>query len=81
MTVLSIQWLTALGKIPGERREPSLDRRYGVGVFVSRDSSGGTGRDVEAHGLWIRRKHLKTLSAAPAGKVAPVGGIGAPRVG
>ena len=40
----------------------------------------GAGGEIKPDGLWIRRRHGKTLAAQPGGKLPPIGFVGAPSV-
>ena len=81
MPVLAVERLAALGIIPGQRREPALDRRHRVRLLVGRRRAGGAGGDVEADDLRIRGQEREVLAPAQARKMPPVGGVGAPGVG
>ena len=54
MAVLAVERLAALGIVPGQRREPALDRRHRVRLAVAGRRAGGAGGDVEADDLRIR---------------------------
>ena len=78
VAILAVERPAALGIVPGQRRQPPLDRRHRFSVPAD---AGGLGGDVEADGLRIRRKYLQFLAPAPGAKMLPVGRVGAARVG
>ncbi len=86
MAILAVEREPALGIVPGDRGQPSLDRRHRIRLAAGdRRTRGGvtatgTGGDVEADGVWVGRQDLQPLAAAPSGKMLPVGGIGFARV-
>lgn len=85
MAVLAVEGQAALGIVPGDRRQSTLDRRDRTLLAAADRRAGrgatGTGGDVEAYGLRVRRQGLQPLPAAPSGKMLPIGGIGFAGVG
>lgn len=71
----------ALRVVPGQRRQPPLDGGDRTGFAAAVHGAGGAGRDVQPDHVRIRGQGRKILAPAPGGKMLPVGGVGAARVG
>src|SRR5690606_29981701 len=78
-TILPVQRLAALGIIPRQSRQPTLDRRQGL-PFASGGPGGQRGY-VEADDLRVGRQERVPLPSAPTRKLLPVRLIGAASVG
>lgn len=74
MAVLPVERLAALRVVPGQGRQPAVDRRHRLFVPLR---CRGLGRDVKANNLWIWRQRIERLAPAPGAKMLPVGGVGA----
>ncbi len=78
MAVLAVEGQGALGEIPDERREPTLDRGDGPRPAARALGAGSERREIEADAFGVgERSKVEALAGAPAQIVAPVGGVGA----
>jgi len=78
VAVLAVEGQGALGEVPGERREPPLDRRDSAGFSARAHGAGSERREIEADAFGVgERPQVEALAGAPAQIVAPVGGVGA----
>ena len=78
MAVLAVDGRGALGKIPGGRREPTLDRGDGPRPAACALGAGSERREIEADAFGVGdRSQVEALVGRPAQIVAPFGGVGA----
>jgi hypothetical protein len=83
--VRAIEFLAALGIVPGQGRKAALNGGNGVRLGAARRrangtagcGANGTGGDVEPDDLRIGRQRRNILAPAPGGEMFPVRGIGA----
>ena len=61
MAVLRVEWLAQLPIMPGDPRQPPLQRGDAHRGYPTRPI--GAGGEIKPDGLWIRRRHGKTLAA------------------
>jgi hypothetical protein len=78
MAVLAVEGQGPLGEIPGERREPPLDRGDRARLAARARPAGCERGEVEADAFGVgERPRVEALAGAPAQVVAPIGGVGA----
>ncbi|SFU20231.1 hypothetical protein SAMN05518861_1238 [Mesorhizobium sp. YR577] len=81
MPVLPVKRLATLRKIPGQRRQTTLDRQDRIGFPVSKISARCAGCNVEADNLWIGGQYLEIPAACPPTKMLPISSIGPACIG
>jgi hypothetical protein len=75
----AVERLAALGAVPGDGREPTLDGAHRVRLLAGGRGLRRRSSKIQPDHLWVRGQGLEVPAPAPSGVMAPIGGVGAQR--